>query len=778
MAIRHTKTNTIPDPTQAELDAQIAAGNYPPGTLLANITLGSDWNAAHTNPDITDVTGLQAALDAKQDVLTGLTASVTELNYTDGVTSAIQTQLDGKQGDITLTTVGTSGVATLIGDTLNIPNYADTDTGITQLTGDVEAGPGSGSQVATLATVNANVGSFGSATQVMTQTVNAKGLTTSAANVAIAIPSTQVTDFTEAAQDAIGAMVNTSLTYTDGGPSLGLTSRTINGTAFDGTGNITVTAAAGTLTGATLAAGVTASSLTSVGTIGTGLWQGTAIADAYIASAATWNAKQSAITFGTGVQTALGVNIGSAGAPVLFNGAGGTPSSLVGTNITGTAAGLSIGGAAPAGSLSGATLAAGVTASSLTSVGTITTGTWDGTDIAVTAGGTGRSTSTTAYGLIAAGTTATGAHQTLAAGATTTILVGGGASALPVWTTASGTGAPLRQGTPTITTAVLNGTVTGTSVATVATANTLAKRDASGNLTANNWTGGYTTTATAAGTTTLTVASTFQQFFTGATTQTITLPVVTTLALGHQFQIVNNSAGALTVNSSGANLVVTIAPGTWANVNCILITGTTAASWSVTYNAATVASGKKLAVNNTLTLAGTDATTMTFPTTSATIARTDAAQTFTGVQTMTNPNIIGITSVAAAAAGSLGEIVTGSAGAVALVNNTAKTLSSITLSAGVWNIYGYVDFGNSATTTVTLLAVCVNTTTDTFTGGGTSVFCNGGLAFNTATTFCSAVLNPRQVNISGSTTYYMVGFATFGVSTCSGTPTFWAERVR
>jgi Chaperone of endosialidase len=45
------------------------------------------------------------------------------------------------------------------------------------------------------------------------------------------------------------------------------TARTINGVSFDGTANITVTAAAGTLTGATLAAGVTASSLTSVGTL-------------------------------------------------------------------------------------------------------------------------------------------------------------------------------------------------------------------------------------------------------------------------------------------------------------------------------------------------------------------------------------------------------------------------------------------------------------------------------------------------------------------------------
>ena len=43
---------------------------------------------------------IQTQIDAKQDELTGLTASVTELNYSDGVTSAIQTQLDGKLTDI------------------------------------------------------------------------------------------------------------------------------------------------------------------------------------------------------------------------------------------------------------------------------------------------------------------------------------------------------------------------------------------------------------------------------------------------------------------------------------------------------------------------------------------------------------------------------------------------------------------------------------------------------------------------------------------------------
>jgi hypothetical protein len=50
--------------------------------------------------------------------------------------------------------------------------------GITQLTGDVTAGPGTGSQAATLATVNPDVGSFTSANI----TVNAKGQVTAASN--------------------------------------------------------------------------------------------------------------------------------------------------------------------------------------------------------------------------------------------------------------------------------------------------------------------------------------------------------------------------------------------------------------------------------------------------------------------------------------------------------------------------------------------------------------------------------------------------------------------
>lgn len=86
-------------------------------------------------------------------------------------------------------------------------------------------------------------------------------------------------------------------------------------------------------------------------------------------------------------------------------------------------------------------------------------------------------------------------------------------------------------------------------------------------------------------------------------------------------------------SSGGATPALTIVAGaiTPTSVNGLTISTTTGTF--------TLTNAKTLSVTNTLTLSGTDGTTMTFPSTSATIARTDAANTFTGVQTMTSPAI-------------------------------------------------------------------------------------------------------------------------------------------
>lgn len=68
--------------------------------------------------------------------------------------------------------------------------------GLTQLIGDVLAGPGSGSQSATLAIVNANTGGFGNAANLVQLTLDAKGRVVAAANLPIQISESQVTNLT------------------------------------------------------------------------------------------------------------------------------------------------------------------------------------------------------------------------------------------------------------------------------------------------------------------------------------------------------------------------------------------------------------------------------------------------------------------------------------------------------------------------------------------------------------------------------------------------------
>ena len=95
------------------------------------------------------------------------------------------------------------------------------------------------------------------------------------------------------------------------------TARKINTVDFDGSADITVTAAAGTLTGTTLASNVVNSSLTSVGTIATGTWNGTSIA---IANGGTGQTTKAAAFDALSPMTAAG--------DIIYGGTSGTGTRL------------------------------------------------------------------------------------------------------------------------------------------------------------------------------------------------------------------------------------------------------------------------------------------------------------------------------------------------------------------------------------------------------------------------------------------------------------------
>jgi hypothetical protein len=108
--------------------------------------------------------------------------------------------------------------------------------------------------------------------------------------------------YDDAGDGAIDATISTLNQNTTGSAATLTTARTIGGVSFDGSANINLpgvnaagtqntTGTAATVTGATQAAITSTANLVTVGTIGTGVWQGTAIASGYIAADAITGAK-------------------------------------------------------------------------------------------------------------------------------------------------------------------------------------------------------------------------------------------------------------------------------------------------------------------------------------------------------------------------------------------------------------------------------------------------------------------------------------------------------
>jgi hypothetical protein len=203
------------DNTVSTLVLRDASGNFAAGTITANLT----GNISGTAPAGT-LTGTTLASNV---VNSSLTSVGTLVNLT--VTNTIVGSINGNAA--TATALATA--RTINGVSFN---------GTADITVTAAAGTLSGSTLAANVTASSltSVGTLGSLTVTNPITGSVTGSSGSTTGNAATATTLQ-------------------------------TARNINGVSFNGSADITVTAAAGTLSGSTLASGVTASSLTSVGTL-------------------------------------------------------------------------------------------------------------------------------------------------------------------------------------------------------------------------------------------------------------------------------------------------------------------------------------------------------------------------------------------------------------------------------------------------------------------------------------------------------------------------------
>jgi hypothetical protein len=131
-----------------------------------------------------------------------------------------------------------------------------------------------------------------------------------------------------------------------------------------------------------------------------------------------------------------------------------------------------------------------------------------------------------------------------------------------------------------------------------------------------------------------------------------------------------------------------------------------------------------------------------------------------------------------ASAGVVGEYVSSLiavGSAVSLTTATAANVTSISLTAGDWDVAGVVNFSET-TATVSARTAGISTTSATLPTDGSEGYC--GVQSTVTSETNSIALTRKRITISGTTTVYLVGQATFSAGTAAGFGTINARRVR
>jgi hypothetical protein len=135
----------------------------------------------------------------------------------------------------------------------------------------------------------------------------------------------------------------------------------------------------------------------------------------------------------------------------------------------------------------------------------------------------------------------------------------------------------------------------------------------------------------------------------------------------------------------------------------------------------------------------------------------------------------GRASSTAPAAGMIGEILTANASAVSMTSTVAKTITSISLTPGIWDVSGMASStATGGTSTMTLFIIGISATNNTVSG-------TLGIDYyqlnSSAVVTLSGTTIPVRVSLSATTTYYVVVNTIFSSTTCPTNGIIRAVRV-
>jgi hypothetical protein len=508
-------------------------------------------------------------------------------------------------------------------------------------------------------------------------------------------------------------------------------------------------------------------------------------------------ANVSEIPIGTGIAAALGVNVGSAGAPVVNGGVLGTPSSGTATNLTGLPISTGVSGLATG----VAAFLATPSSANLRAVITDEVGTGAAYFVGGALGTPASGTATNLTGLpLSSGISGAGTGVLTALGVNVgtagSIVVNGGALGTPSsGTLTNATGLPISTGVSGLGTGVatalavnvgtagspvVNGGALGTPLSGVATNLTgTASGLTAGHVTTNaNLTGDVTSVGNAT-----TLAAGNAGNLNSGTLLAARMPALT----GDVTTTAGTVATTIGANAVGNSKLATMAAFTFKGNN----TSGTAAPTDVDISLLTAkaspaatdlviisdqaASGawKKVSVS-ALASAGS---------VSSIAGNTGAFTLSNGVTNSTNDirldigNLPGLSGNTAAAAGKIGEVIQTSGISGSLTSGVAAQLATLSLTAGDWDVSWTIQFNTGGSTTTTDYYASASTSSASLTAMTNSVALHERISSMTDHGFPMSHA-PFQSLLSATTSIYLNAQWVGGGTAVSVTYTFRARRMR